>query len=262
MPMYTDIKTQTYKCGLCKDTGRIVKQVSAEEAYGATMKDWPPIQMDAPCPRCGYKPVYDDCGFPKSYSEADMSKFHWDIYGQDLTKMEKLASSFWKNYSSWSMTGNGLYIWSKTRGTGKTYLGCCLARSVREKHKIGVKFITAVDYLELVSERYDDTYKGQDKSRVYRECELLVLDDFGAESRSRKTNWTDKEFYRLLGGRFSQGKVTIITSNTPLSDLDIDDRISSRVNAKSIIVKLPEVSIRTRNADADKKAFIDKVLSI
>ena len=91
---------------------------------------------------------------------------------------------------------------------------------------------------------------------------MLILDDLGAENRSQKNNWTDKEFFRLLGGRFSQGKVTIITSNMPLSELNIDDRISSRINAKNIIIKLPEVSIRQRKADNKKREFVDRLLQI
>ena len=257
------IKNQTYKCPVCCDTGWIIRQMSAAEAYGPAMADWPDVDVAAPCPHCGGKPaLHSDCGFPKEFSEADISRFQWAEYGVDTQRIQQIASTFWQNYSAWSMEGMGLYIWSKTRGSGKTFLACCLGQSIREKYHVSVKFTTSVDYLAAVTESYREENRGKDESQSYRECELLILDDLGAENRSQKNNWTDKEFFRLLGGRFSQGKVTVITSNVPLSDLNIDDRISSRINAKNIIIKLPEVSIRQRKADNKKREFVDRLLQV
>lgn len=257
------ITPPTYKCQTCKDTGRIIEWVPSEEVYGASLKDWPDVAFDAPCPNCGgYKPVYDDCGYPKEFYDADIHSFDWTVYDRDMERTRQVVDTFWKNYSAWSIEGNGLYIWSKTRGSGKTFLSCCLSQSVREKYKIGVKFISSVDYLAKVSDSYREENRGRDASRVYRDCELLILDDLGAENRSQKSNWTDQEFYRLLGGRFSQGKVTIVTSNVPLADLKIDDRVSSRINAKNIILHLPEVSIRSQRAEVKKKEFVNQLLSI
>jgi len=257
------INYQTFKCPYCHDSGWVIQKMPSAEAYGPSMSDWPDVDVAAPCPKCGGKKApYDGCGFPKEFSEADITRFKWDEYGRDMSRIQQITDTFWNNYSAWSMEGNGLYIWSKTRGSGKTFLACCLGQSVRVKYKIGVKFITSVDYLEKVSESFREENRGRDESRVYRDCELLILDDLGAESRSQKTNWTDKEFFRLLGGRFSQGKVTIITSNLALTGLDMDERITSRINAKSIIVNLPDVSIRGRQAERKKGEFINRLTRI
>ena len=257
------IGNQTYSCSYCHDTGWEIRKVSSAEVYGPAKADWPDVDMAYPCRRCkGRVIVPDDCGFPAEFSDADMSKFRWQEYGQDMSRAAETADTFWRNYSAWSMEGMGLYIWSKTRGTGKTFLACCLGRSVREKYHVTVKFITSVDYLADVTESYREENRGRDSSQIYRECELLILDDLGAESRSQKNNWTDKEFFRLLGGRYSQGKATIITSNVPLTELNVDERVSSRINAKSIILKLPDVSIRQRQAENKKRAFLNRLTKI
>ncbi len=256
---------RTYKCPCCHDTGYEIKRVPADEAYGAPlMADWPAVDIAVPCRKCGGRVIDGiDSGFPGEFHDVDITRFRWDAYGDTYGKymadMRKIVDSFWENYNSWSMDGMGLYIWSNTRGTGKTFLACCLGQSVKLKYRASVKFVTSIDYLAAVTESYREENRGMDSSQTYRDCDLLILDDLGAEIRSTKNNWTDKEFFRLLNGRFSQGKVTIITSNMALSDLKIDDRISSRINAKSIIIALPEVSIRNMSAKKTKKEFIDKV---
>ena len=238
------IGNQTYSCLYCHDTGWEIRKVSSAEVYGPDKADWPDVDMAYPCRRCKGRVIVPD------------------EYGQDMSRAAETADTFWKNYSAWSMEGMGLYVWSKTRGTGKTFLACCLGRSVREKYHVTVKFITSVDYLAAVTESYREENRGRDSSQIYRECELLILDDLGAESRSQKNNWTDKEFFRLLGGRYSQGKATIITSNVPLTELNVDERVSSRINAKSIILKLPDVSIRQRQAENKKRAFLNRLTKI
>lgn len=256
------IGTQTYSCPYCHDTGWEIKKEPSALYYGPSFKDWPDIDMAYPCSHCGGKGMVREIEFPKEFSEVDITHFNWQEYGQDMSHAEEIVNTFWNNYSAWARTGMGLYIWSKTRGSGKTFLACCLGRSVQAKYGISVKFTTSVDYLEAVSESYREENRGRDDTQKYRDCELLILDDLGAENRSRSNNWTDKEFFRLLGGRFSQGKVTIITSNVHLSELNIDERVSSRINAKSVILQLPEISIRQRKAEQTKKDFIKRLVEI
>lgn len=257
------INSRTYRCQHCHDTGYTIGKMSSAEAYGPALADWPDVDIAIPCPYCGGRAIpQGDIGFPKEFAEANINHFQWDVYGKDMGSVKETVNTFWQSYSAWSMEGMGLYIWSETRGSGKTFLACCLGQSVREKYHVSVKFTTSVDYLAAATESYREENRGRDITQAYRECELLILDDLGAENRSQKNNWTDKEFFQLLEGRFSQDKVTIITSNVPISKLNIDDRISSRINAKNIILKLPEVSIRQRKADDKKKQFIDRLTRI
>lgn len=256
------IRTQIYKCQYCHDTGWEIKKEPSALYYGPSFKEWPDIDMAYPCSHCGGKSAIQEIEFPREFSEVDITHFNWGEYREDMTHVEEVVNTFWQNYSVWSMSGMGLYIWSKTRGSGKTFLACCLGRTVQEKYGVSVRFTTSVDYLEGISESYREENRGRDDTRKYRDCELLILDDLGAENRSRSNNWTDKEFFRLLGGRFSQGKATIITSNVPLSGLNIDERISGRISAKNVILKLPEISIRQRKADQMKQEFIKRLVKI
>lgn len=53
--------------------------------------------------------------------------------------------------------------------------------------------------------------------------------------------------------------VTIFTSNKKINDLGLDDRIISRIEEKSILVSLPEVSIRQRKAESKQEEFLSRL---
>ncbi len=55
------------------------------------------------------------------------------------------------------MSGNGLYIFSKTKGTGKTMLACVLANELIKKSDacgLNVKYVTAQGYIEMIRETH------------------------------------------------------------------------------------------------------------
>ena len=73
---------------------------------------------------------------PFCYLDKKPSDFEFDIYGQDTTEIKQYVNLFIVNYEKWKAKGKGLYIHSKTKGTGKTMLACCLANAIMEKYGI------------------------------------------------------------------------------------------------------------------------------
>lgn len=53
---------------------------------------------------------------------------------------------------------------------------------------------------------------------------------------------------------------TIITSNLPLEELKVDDRIKDRLNARCIDLKIPDVSIRGKKAADDNTEFMNSIM--
>lgn len=49
------------------------------------------------------------------------------------------------------------------------------------KYDLRIRFVTAPDYLTMVGESYKRQEGMMDKSQVFRECALLVLDDIGTQ---------------------------------------------------------------------------------
>lgn len=193
---------------------------------------------------------------PFHYLDADMEKFRWDAYGSNIAMQRKIAESFIANFNEYQKAGKGLYIFSKTKGSGKTFLSCALANEVMERLDICVKFISVPELLEMTKKSYKDFTKEEGLDRI-KEAELLILDDIGAET---KKEWVDTELFRLIDYRYSSKRVTVFTSNVAVDMLKLNERIVDRIFSMCIRLNLPEKPIRTMRADAENMEFMKNVL--
>lgn len=187
-----------------------------------------------------------------------LNDFRWDVYGGDpeTAAAERMARAFVHSYDMFGRNGKGYYIYSGTKGSGKTLLSCCLANEIMEMRDVSVKFITVLDYLELTKKGYKSMEDREDVDRVMK-AGILILDDIGVEV-SRE--WVNTTLYQLINHRYSCRLVTIITSNSPLERLGIDDRVRDRINAMCVMLHLPEVSVRSMKARRDNEDFIRSVM--
>ena len=211
-----------------------------------------------PCKKCtGYRRVYDQTGVPDEFREADIGKFKFDSYSKDMSKIYKLAVSFLQDFPKWQNAGKGLYMWSKTPGSGKTFLSCCIAKSVMIKYDLQMRFITAPDYIAAVGDSYKRERGELDTSSIYRECTLLILDDIGAQADKE---WQRQEMFRLINNRMERGLITLYTSNAPVENLNVDDRTKDRIIKTSVIFNMPEESIRRIKAKSEQNEFLRNII--
>lgn len=240
-------------CPACKGMGW--------ETYDATVYDYglPKIITYArSCSKCsGSRHINDKTGVPGEFCDADIGKFRWDVYGMDLSKMQKVIMSVFNQWQQWHQCGKGIYLWSKTPGSGKTFLACCMAKSIMLKYDLQMRFITAPDYIAAVGDSYKRERGERDPTQVYRECALLVLDDIGAQTGKE---WQQQEMFRLINQRVSNGLVTIFTSNLHVEQLNVDDRTKDRIIKASVVIQMPEESIRRRKAEHESNEFLKSVL--
>ena len=108
----------------------------------------------------------------------------------------------------------------------------------------------------MTKKSYIDYMKQSDIETI-RTAELLILDDIGAETRKE---WVDTELFRLIDYRYSNQKVTIFTSNVPIDELKLNERIIDRIYSMCINVDLPEKSIRTMQAKERNTEFLKGVV--
>lgn len=180
---------------------------------------------------------------------------NWRIYGEDTTVIKKILNNYIAHFFDYQKSGNGLYVYSKTKGSGKTMISCALANEIIKRYDISFKFTNIPDYLEFVTGKSE-----QDKEtvRAIRECTLLVLDDIGIEP---KKDWVQEVIYSLVNFRYTRHLPTIYTSNCKIYDLPVDSRISDRINAMSgTMVYVPEKDIRRMKAEAESKKYIEKII--
>lgn len=193
---------------------------------------------------------------PFKYLDADMGKFRWDIYGCDVSMERKKAESFMLGFHEFQKRGKWLYIYSKTRGSGKTFLSCALANEVLKRLDVCVKFVSVPELMKMTKEGYRDFARKEDLS-IIRAAELLILDDIGAEM---KKEWVDAELFQLIDFRSNNRMVTVFTSNVEMHDLRLDGRTVDRINESSVRLHIPEKPIRAIKAEKENLEFLQEIL--
>lgn len=199
----------------------------------------------------------DNTGIPPQFYEATLERFGFDSYGQDMGRIRKLSFNYFERYIDLEKTGKGLYLWSKTSGSGKTFLSCCLARSIMIRYNLQMRFITVPDYLALVADSYKRQQGAQDESETYRVCRLLVLDDVGVQ---KSGEWQQQELFRIVNERLNAGNITFFTANMPPEKLNVDYRTIDRIRKAAVVLQMPEESIRLKKAQEEQKRFVERML--
>ena len=216
-----------------------------------------PDDLACPCPVCGGT-ITQKTGVPDVFQNRTLKDFDFKVYGKDLRKLEMVIQNFESDFvNKWKYEGKGLYLWSKTPGSGKTLLSCCLLSDVVSRYHLQGRFVSCVGYLSILQQAF--TQQGnEDRSQVYRSCDFLVLDDLGVQKDSE---WTRQEIFRLLNDRLNDGLITLITSNYPPEELNVGSRSIDRIMKSCIVLQLPEVSIRSKQAKAEQEKFLAGILS-
>lgn len=189
---------------------------------------------------------------PFEYLDIKTKDFNWSVYGRDMSDGKEILNKYLLNFERVRNEGYGLYIYSKTKGSGKTMLACCVLNELANRQAVNIKFVNVLDLLEMTKKSYDG-----DRGEVerIRNAAVLCLDDIGVQMSKE---WVDTVFYSLINERYSNHKITIYTSNVLPDALKIDDRIIDRIASRSYIITLPEVNVRRSKAEAGMKKLLDK----
>lgn len=252
----------SFKCEKCQDSGFILYERYIEGL---------PYIFAQECPFCNggearTERVRQQAKMPSTLYDATMDDFDWSLYKtDDLTvinteKKQQIITGFVNQFPEWSKTGKGLYIWSKTRGSGKTFLASAIANTLMKKHAISVRFVSASDLINLDKEQdfdpYADRYTVNGIDKLLR-CDLLIIDDLGVGNSG--TGWTEDILFRITDKRMNNKMVTIFTSNHPTDELPMSDRITDRINEMTVLISLPECKVRSKKAADEKKKFLESI---
>lgn len=225
------------------------------------VEDYGPHTYAMICPVCRAGSSDDQrikAGLPRKFFAISFPDFRFDSYSGDTRDVSKIADSFFRDFEKWQADALGLYLWSSKRGSGKTMLACALSNSLMIKRGISVRFVTVPDYLESLKRSFNRKPEETDHTRQYQECDLLILDDFGAEKNGA---WQDQELFRLIDYRYTRHLPVIITANSPVDQLECNTRIVDRLYAMTVMIHLPEEGIRARKAEERKQRFLASVIS-
>lgn len=201
---------------------------------------------------------------PVDFQNVKVSFYDPALFSSEKDKQiavnaKHIAIEYVKEFKSKELQGKGLYLYSKTKGCGKTHLSASIMNALIKKYKVSALYMTSVELLNRVKETFNSNEKGsaeQIKSEL-KKMEFVVLDDFAAEKSSE---WTEEFFTDILNHRMIHNKMTIFTSNIPIEQLDHhykNGRISSRVAKMAIQVEMPAEDIRKKQAATENKKVLE-----
>lgn len=193
---------------------------------------------------------------PPEYIYKRGKDFDWGVYGEPVDETKKIINAFVARFEDFRRQGRGLYIFSRTKGSGKTMLACCLANEIMDRYDTVVKFIAALDYVELVRGKQEED---RALKKAIKEAGLLIVDDIGTQNDS-KQEWIKNVMLDLVDYRNRELLPTIFTSNLSIDQLKEDERTVNRIESASVPLKLPEVSIRKKKAIQRTKEFLQEII--
>lgn len=140
--------------------------------------------------------------------------------------------------------GEALLIYGEP-GNGKSHLAAAVCHALKAKGHIPV-FQSVPELLERIRHTFQSGKNKESEREIMNallECDLLVLDDIGAEKVS---DWVQDVLFRIVDGRYRQKKPIFYTSNLKPSELRerLGPRICDRVMETSIIVENKASSYR------------------
>lgn len=198
-----------YTCSECDDTGyaggklcRCAKHLARQIAYAELCSEMP----------------LADCTF---------DRFSLSYYsGQDRERMKRIFDRCVEYATDFEAGAANMLFMGRT-GLGKTHLSLAIAGTVTGRG-YGVIYGSAQNLLSRI-EREHFSGKGDDTLNSLLECDLLILDDLGAEF---STAFTTAAIYNIINSRILTGRPTVISTN--LSADELNDRYGERVMSRMI----------------------------
>jgi len=144
--------------------------------------------------------------------------------------------------------GDALLVWGDP-GNGKSHLAAAVCHEVKEKGFIPV-FQSVPELLERIRNTFRQQ-KGESEREIMDallDCDLLVLDDVGAEKVS---DWVQDILFRVIDGRYRQRRPIFYTSNLRPSELRdrLGPRIYDRMMETSLTIENKAASYRVELAE-------------
>ena len=189
--------------------------------------------------------------YPDYFSNRTFDRFSLNVYswGEARDKAETALDMAKRYVDGFKMIrdqfgGGGLYLYSKAKGSGKTFLSTIIGNELtRRGHR--VRWEGVVNLLQEIKAGFDRESGGSSAEIIDRckNAEVLILDDLGVEKQSA---WVNETLYSILDARMTHGLATIFTSNCLPRGLAYDERVLDRVDRMAEVIEMPEENVRQR----------------
>ena len=224
------------------------------------------VEIAVPC-KCREKAVMSRrlrfADIPEAFRGMDLRSFRMDVYRKPESKKMvsdacKIIKTYLDDFESQKERGMGLYIWSRTKGSGKTRIAAGIANELMKRYT--VKFAVSLTILQEIKNTWRRDAAGSESQLLdaLSTTDILIIDDFGVEAPAA---WINDKMYQIINERYINQKVTIFTSNDPLDKISYDDRITNRIKERTYQIAFPEESVRDHIAERMQEEIIEKVIA-
>ena len=209
-----------YTCDKCSDTGYVGGWRCACYTELVRSLAFKELCSDAPLESCTFE-SFKLSYYPKIIDES---------IGISPQKRMGEILNFCKSYTEDFVRDSPSLLMSGSTGLGKTHLSLAIAGIAIGKG-YGVIYGSAQNILlKLEPERFNRYYENTGESeQALLDCDLLVLDDLGAEF---STSFTVSVIYNLINTRLLKGLPTIISTN--LSPEELEEKYTQRITSRII----------------------------
>lgn len=162
----------------------------------------------------------DRARIPPAFREAEKDLDHfYDLGNSNLQMALVKARGFVDNYP---LVGKGLFFIGNP-GVGKTHLTVAILRQLMMQKGVECLFCSYQELLRQIRDSYNPVSRSTESEvvRPVLETEVVAIDDLGAE---RISDWVEDTVTYILNYRYTQKKITLLTSNLAETQEEARDR--------------------------------------
>ena len=142
-------------------------------------------------------------------------------------------------------------------GVGKTHLTVAILKELMQQKGVACLFCSYQELLRRIRDSYNPISLSTESEvvRPVLETEVVAIDDLGAE---RVSDWVEDTVTYILNYRYTQKKITILTSNLPDTSEKVKERSpSGKYAVGDTLDKRIGVRVRSRLFEMCKTVQID-----
>jgi DNA replication protein DnaC len=191
----------------------------------------------------------------RRYQHCTLANF--EAYNESLKRAVICAQRVIDGFPAGEGADRGLLL-KGSPGVGKTHLAVAVLKAcIIERGARGL-FCTTLDLMAQLRSTYSGDEKATESQvlRAITTADVLVLDELG---RERATEWRDEMLHLIVNTRYSERRLTILTTNFEILDDQTDPeslqarvghRVFSRLHEMCEFVHLDAADYRERPANA------------
>ena len=198
--------------------------------------------------------LYEQSNIKDMLEVENFSHLSTDFFsGEDFVNYKQILDKIYKFISDFKTTYQNLFFYG-TVGTGKSFLSNCIAKELIDRG-YSVIYFSASQLFETLAQRTFDYQSRELTDSLYSDlydCDLLIIDDLGAECTNRLTS---TELFQCINERALRQKSVLISSNLQLAELSerYSERIFSRITSNYQLLKFTGPDIRITQKLAHRK---------